>query len=200
MSAEVGQRRRGLRVALITLAAVLLAGALAFVGWIAWIVIVVGPFGDPDDYGYHRIDEQAAVEAMDYREVAIPDGFQFEQMTALIQFSGADSYWGRYRAPGTFEQAAAAVAAANPAFPALRSTTCDDDVVARGFTRESVNDGYNGPVLECAADTRLAVTTAWAGSPGGSLDNWVGTPADAETLLVVGAGNRVELWVLSQGH
>lgn len=137
------------------------------------------------------MDRQDAATALERRGVTVPDGFEFADATGYLVFTGADSYWVRYGAPADFDATSAAVAAANPDFPPLRPVSCADEVV-ESFVE---NAGLN-----CTPTTRLAATTAHAGSSPLPATTAHGTPTDAESLLVVDTGQRVELLVFSNGH
>lgn len=168
---------------------------MAVLGLLGYLAILVfsflSAFGG-DDFGPRPIDEQAAARAMERREIAIPAGFTFVEMTELDQFVGYDSYWGSYTAPGTFADAERALAQANPDYPTLRKVTCADDIVVRDFADKA---GFS-----CGPNTELAVTTRAFGSATTSTEVYSSTPSDSETLLLVGNGERVTLFVLSQGH
>lgn len=106
-------------------------------------------------------------------------------------FSGADSYWARYRAPGDFADAKSAVAKANPHFPALRDIPCDDHYL-QSFGEHAK--------LSCTPTTRTAVVVAYAGDhPKPVTDKYPGA-SDVESLLVVDTGAGVLLLVSSAGH
>ena len=158
------------------------------------LVFVVGRFLLPstDDLGPHPMDAASAARAMQLRRIVIPDGFTFEEGTALREFVGADGYVARYRAAGDFEAAVRAVGAANPDFPAPHRAPCTDEIVATG---------YPGlPWFECRAGMRVAVTTRSVNGADVAADHFYGTPPDAETLLVAETGGEAELFALSAGH
>lgn len=156
-------------------------------------VIVFGlSFGDDDSLGLHDLDAGGAGKAMELRRIGIPDGFAFEEMTVVRQFAGADFYRGRYTAGGDFDAAKQALNQGNPDFPPLRDVDCDDEIVDQDFTHD--------PKFHCDTRTRLAVSTRTLHGTDVLTDNYRGTPPDCETVLLAGNGDRVELFVLSQGH
>ncbi|MFV8166781.1 hypothetical protein ACNQVK_32525 [Mycobacterium sp. 134] len=159
---------------------------------VASIVVFGLSFGDDDNLGLHDLDAAGAAEGMELRRIGIPEVFAFEEMTVVRQFTGADFYRGRYSATGGFEAAKAALAQENPDFPVLRSVTCDDEIVDRDFTQD--------PQFHCDASTRLEVSTRTLDGADVLTDNYSGTPPDCETVLLARNGDRVELFVLSQGH
>ncbi|OHV03854.1 hypothetical protein [Mycobacterium talmoniae] len=183
-------RCTGWLAVLIVLGALL---AVAAVGCVAFLGLVYFSFsfGD-DDLGPHPIDSQAAARAMHTRGIGIPDGFVFGEMTELREFVGANDYWGRYLAPSDFAAAERAVTEVNPDFPRLRKATCADEIVGTNFP--------DMPGFTCGASTVLAVSTRARPGEDVLIDNYHGTPPDAETLLLVGNEDRVELFVLSAGH
>ncbi|OMC38015.1 hypothetical protein A5740_03685 [Mycobacterium sp. GA-1841] len=177
-------------VALISVAVLVSGVGLLIVASV--VVVAIFGFGDDDDLGRHDLDAAAAATAMELRHVGIPDGFAFEEMTVDRMFVGADFYRGRYSADDNFESAKRALAQANPDFPALRSVTCDDEIVAQDFAPD--------PDFHCAAGTELAIGTRTLDGADVLADNYRGTPPDCETVLLVRNGARTELFVLSQGH
>ncbi|OBC04604.1 hypothetical protein A5784_13715 [Mycobacterium sp. 852013-50091_SCH5140682] len=176
-------------VALISAAVVLSCVGLTLV--IGFVVFFVS-FADDDNVGPHQLDAKAAAKAMEQRRIGIPAGFTFEAMTVQRVFSGADGYTGRYAAAGRFDDAEHALAQANPDFPALRRATCADEIVHHDFAEF---DGFH-----CDARTELAVSTRSLDGEDVLTDNYSGTPPDAETVLLAGNGDQVELFVLSRGH
>lgn len=194
-------RRYGAR----RLARWLLGLVLVGTGATAAALILLAAFADrlflgpAADFGLHPMDAGAADWAVRHRGVVVPDEFVFVEGTELRQFVGFDSYWVRYRGPGDFTAAAAAVTGANPGFPPLRTATCAD---------EAVEDAVTHTNLTCAAPMRLACTTAYAGRVVGPETGAFKVPAptpcgissDAEVLLLIGDGPRVELVVVSNGH
>jgi hypothetical protein len=176
-------------VALISAAVVLSCVGLALVvGFVGFFLF----FTDDDNVGAHDLDAKQAAAAMEQRRIAIPDGFTLEAMTVYRVFSGADGYTGRYAASGRFADAKDALAQANPDFPALRRATCADEIVHHDFAEL---DGFH-----CDAGTELVVSTRSLDGEDVLTDNYSGTPPDAETVLLAGNGDRVELFVLSRGH
>ncbi|BBY98814.1 hypothetical protein [Mycolicibacterium fallax] len=182
-------RLRWWQIALIAVAGVTALAGVAVIGLFAWGVLA--GFGGTEDRGFQPMDRQDAATALERRGVTVPDGFEFADATGYLVFTGADSYWVRYGAPADFDATSAAVAAANPDFPPLRPVSCADEVV-ESFVE---NAGLN-----CTPTTRLAATTAHAGSSPLPATTAHGTPTDAESLLVVDTGQRVELLVFSNGH
>ena len=154
-------------------------------------IVMSYAFSD-ENFGPHDLDAKGAARAMEQRRIGIPDGFAFQVMTVIEVFTGADSYSGRYSASGSFDDAKHALAEANPDFPPLRRARCDDEIVNNGFP------GVAG--FSCGSNTQLAVSTRSAEGKDVLTDNYSGTPPDAETLLLVGNGDHVDLFVLSQGH
>lgn len=165
--------------------------AVAVVAAFAYVAFSIS-FGDDDNFGPHDLDAKAAASAMQLRRIDIPAGFTFDNMTVFKVFSGADEYSGRYSAPGRIDEAKHAVAEANPDFPALRSATCDDEVLRHDF---AAIKGFR-----CNADTELVVSTRTVDGEDVLTDDYSGTPPDAETVLLTRNGERVELFVLSAGH
>lgn len=149
-------------------------------------------FGDDDDLGLHDLDAVGAADGMELRRIGIPDGFTFEEMSVVRQFTGADYYRGRYSVPVSFEAAKQALAQANPDFPPLRSATCDDEIVDQDFAQD--------PRFHCDGSTELVVSTRTLDGADVLSDNYTGTPPDCETVLLTRNGENTELFVLSQGH
>lgn len=145
-----------------------------------------------DDFGPKALDAEAAERALEGRRVSIPDGFTFESMTESPVFTGAAYYAGRYSVTGSLDYAKHALAESNPDFPALRRATCDDEIVSHDFP------GIVG--FSCGANSELAGTTRSLDDKDVLTDNYAGTPPDAETLLLVGNGDHVDLFVISEGH
>ncbi|MBU9762911.1 hypothetical protein FR943_03455 [Mycobacterium sp. TNTM28] len=174
------------------IAAVVLASGVGLLIVTSVLAYLFLGFGD-DDLGPHDLDAGKAAEGMQLRGIGIPNGSTFEQMMVVRQFVGADSYRGHYTMSGTFEAAKQALAQANPDFPGLRSATCGDEIVNQDFL-------VGEPEFHCDAETELAVSTRSVDGADVLTDNYRGTPPDSETVLLVGNGNRVELFVLSQGH
>ncbi len=176
-------------VALIAVAVLMSAVGLLIV---ASVVVFGLSFGGDDDLGLHDLDAGDAAKAMELRRIGIPDGFTFEEMTVVAQFTGADYYRGRYSVTSNFDAAKHALAQANTDFPALRSVTCDDEIVDQDFAHD--------PEFHCDKATQLAVGTRTLNGTDVLADNYRGTPPDCETVLLARNGDRIELFVLSQGH
>ncbi|MFN8067613.1 MAG: hypothetical protein U0R77_02220 [Mycolicibacterium insubricum] len=178
--------RRWWLIPLAAVAALLTAFVLAIAGFFTWALLNL-----EDAVGYQPIDEKTAARAMKNRRVGIPDGFAFVDGAAYYVFSGADSYWARYRAPGDFADAKSAVAKANPHFPALRDMPCDDHYL-HSFGEHAK--------LSCTPTTRTAVVVGYAGDhPKPVTDKYPGA-SDVESLLVVDTGAGVLLLVSTAGH
>lgn len=169
--------------------AVLFAGAALTV--LIGFVVMSYAFSD-ENFGPHDLDANGAAQAMEQRRIGIPDAFTFQAMTVIEVFTGADSYSGRYSFPGSFDDAKHALAESNLDFPPLRRARCDDEIVVHDFP------GITG--FNCGPNTELAVSTRSSAGNDVLTDNYSGTPPDAETVLLVGNGDHVDLFVLSQGH
>ena len=170
--------------------AVALAG-LVCVGYLAFFFVMgfFNPFGDRGQFGEQMLDEKAAADAMQRREIVIPEGFTFDAMHGYIVFTGADSYWGRYHYQGTLADAAAKLTAANPEFSEPTQVGCDNELVVEHFAQQ--------PGFTCRPDTQLLISNR------DFAPNFAGIPTDAESVLLVGVpdqAQRVELFVVSEGH
>ncbi|MGV0807243.1 hypothetical protein [Mycolicibacterium setense] len=183
------QRTNWWMVALIAVAVLVSGVGLLFV---ASIVVFALSFGDDDNLGLHDLDAAAAAKAMKMRQVGIPGGFTFEEMTVNRMFTGADFYRGRYSAGEGFDAAKQALAQENPGFPPLRSVQCDDEIVNQDFTHD--------PKFHCDTRTQIAVSTRTLDGADVLTDHYRGTPPDCETVLLARNGDRIELFVLSAGH
>lgn len=179
------QARRGVRwlVGLVCVATALCGAFFVYVTWM---------FDSLDEsLGLHALDAEWAAEALATREIVVPDGFAFDDGTALVQFSGKDSYRARYTATTQgFVDAERQLAQANPEFPGFRRAVCSDEIIRTDF---AATQGFT-----CDATTELAVSTR-SGSDV-LTDHYTGTPSDAETLVLIRNGTRLELFVLAQGH
>lgn len=178
------QARRGVRW-LVGLVCVVTALCGAFFVYVTWMF---------DSFeaslGLHALDADGAAQALATREIVVPDGFAFADGTALVQFSGKDSYRARYTATQGLPDAERQLARANPDFPGFRRAACSDEIIRTDFT---ATDGFT-----CDATTELAVSTR-SGSDV-LTDHYTGTPSDAESLVLIRHGTRTELFVLAQGH
>ncbi|MHC9291094.1 hypothetical protein ACRCUN_01430 [Mycobacterium sp. LTG2003] len=192
MSRKPTSSTNGLRVLLIVLGVMLVAGVVLVATAFLVFKYAVDRAFDSNDLGLHSIDATAAAAAMQDRGIAIPDGFAFIEMTELNQFVGADDYAGRYSIDLSFPDAVKLLAEANPDFPKLRSAACTDEIVRADF--------LEAPGFTCSAGTELAVTTRTLDGVDVLADHYHGTPPDTETILVVHTGGQVELFVLSRGH
>ncbi|MGV0811378.1 hypothetical protein ABQF34_05410 [Mycolicibacterium boenickei] len=180
------------RTVLIVVGVIGIAVALIWVAAVVYFMYAFDKSFRSDEFGLHDIDAATAATAMEHRGIDIPDGYTFGAMTVYAVFTGADTYAGRYAAPGVFAAAKHGLAEANPEFPALRNATCDDEIVQHDFPDVA---GFR-----CDVGTELAVSTRTLDGADVLTDNYAGTPPDTETLLLMRNGERVELFVLSRGH
>ncbi|KWX23758.1 hypothetical protein AFM11_13345 [Mycolicibacterium wolinskyi] len=192
MSWNATSRSNGLRVLLIVFGVMLAAGVVLIATAFVVFEYALDRAFDSDDLGLHPIDETAAAAAMRDRGIAIPDGFDFIEMTELNQFVGADDYAGRFSIDVPFADAVKLLAEANPDFPKLRTAACTDEIVRADF--------LEAPGFTCGAGTELAVTTRTLDGVDVLADHYHGTPPDTETVLVVHNGGQAELFVLSRGQ